>query len=225
MAIQWCGNSRKQSKRTYEREGVNTPPMIPPKNDNSASQSNSLEGSRKPENQKIPEKPHASSVQSTRSHDRGTPGPQTVEGGLGRALVGGQQTPSPSQEDVVEDSVRYLGAMGLSPGISELRRIIEVVIGRPPSKRWFIASKSAILTFSSVARPRLTRGVGPHLIKRPSSTASGGGRFCVGMAELPSSDRSYSRSGTPADPSIPRPAFRTTSRAWITPLNRVKNRA
>ena len=47
-----------------------------------------------------------------------------------------QQTLSPSQENVVEEWICYLGAMGLPLGISELRHIVEVVSGRLPSGRW-----------------------------------------------------------------------------------------
>jgi len=47
-----------------------------------------------------------------------------------------QQTLSPEQENVIKDWICYLGAMGLPLGIPELRRVVEVVSGKLPSKRW-----------------------------------------------------------------------------------------
>ena len=47
---------------------------------------------------------------------------------------GGQQTLSPSQENVIEDWICYLGAMGLPLGFPELRRVVKVVSGGKPSK-------------------------------------------------------------------------------------------
>ena len=60
--------------------------------------------------------------------------------------------------------------------------------------------EAALLTFSSTAGPHLTRSVGLRLIKRPlrTTTVEDEDRFRVGVAELPSSDRSYTQSGTPA---------------------------
>ena len=46
-----------------------------------------------------------------------------------------QQTLSPPQENVVKDDICYPGAMERSPGIFKLRRIVEVIVGKPSSKR------------------------------------------------------------------------------------------
>lgn len=45
-----------------------------------------------------------------------------------------QQILSPTQEDTVKEWISYLGAMGLPLGVSELRRVIDVVAERRPSK-------------------------------------------------------------------------------------------
>lgn len=47
-----------------------------------------------------------------------------------------QQTISPAQEGIVKEWICYLGAMGLPLAIPELRRIVEVVSGKLPSKQW-----------------------------------------------------------------------------------------
>lgn len=47
-----------------------------------------------------------------------------------------QQALSPGQENAIKDWICYLGAMGLPLGLSELRRMVEIVTGELPSKRW-----------------------------------------------------------------------------------------